>query len=498
MNRSKLFLKNTIWELLYYIIVIMLGFLAPRYIILTYGSDVNGLSLTITQILNVILLLQAGATTAAVFSLFKPIANDDIEAISERVTASDMYFKKISYVFFVLMLIMAVVSSYTIKSHIPSHNIFIAFVVMGLKSFIDLCITSKYRIVFFAYQEKFIVSIATLCEQLVYYTLVFATIYLQWHYILLFIWFFTGCVVKIWILKQAYSKRHVDIKKSNNLITTVIKGKNYSLANEVAHSIITASIAILISFMYGLQESSVVSIYAIVFSALYLISTALYSSFSPSFAGLWAKGNATRAKEVFTIFQFFYVMMNTAFMMCSIYLIVPFVTLYTGGATDVNYANETLAVIYCLLGLFSAYRIPYNLIVSSCGYFKETWTQPMITLIISLCLSVGLGSINYAYILIGPAFFYLVNFLYQHYKLKKLCPVLISSRVFLEFAISLIGMLIAYVLSVIIPAPSEFIEWGICACISVLVVCLFLFTVCRTFLIGEYRLSINYIQSLRK
>lgn len=71
-----------------------IGLFAPRFIILTYGSDVNGLSSTITQILNIILLLQSGATTAAVYSLYKPIADHNWENISEKVTAANLYFKK--------------------------------------------------------------------------------------------------------------------------------------------------------------------------------------------------------------------------------------------------------------------------------------------------------------------------------------------------------------------------------------------------------------------
>ena len=99
MERSNIFIKNTAWELGYYLLIIALGFFAPRFIILTYGSDVNGLSSTITQILNIILLLQSGATTAAVYSLYKPIADHNLQNISEKVTAANLYFKKMSYIF---------------------------------------------------------------------------------------------------------------------------------------------------------------------------------------------------------------------------------------------------------------------------------------------------------------------------------------------------------------------------------------------------------------
>lgn len=70
------------------------------------------------------------------------------------------------------MFVVAGVTAWNINSGIPEITIFIAFIIMGFKSFLDLYFTSKYRIVFTAFQEKFIMSIATLLEQTIYYVLV--------------------------------------------------------------------------------------------------------------------------------------------------------------------------------------------------------------------------------------------------------------------------------------------------------------------------------------
>ena len=499
MERSKIFIKNTAWELGYYLLIIALGFFAPRFIILTYGSDVNGLSSTITQILNIILLLQSGATTAAVYSLYKPIADHNWENISEKVTAANLYFKKMSYVFLGIMFVVAGVTAWNINSGIPEITIFIAFIIMGFKSFLDLYFTSKYRIVFTAFQEKFIMSIATLLEQTIYYVLVFTTIFFKWNFLFLFFWLFFGCIVKIMLLKIVYLKRYPDIKRIGNLFkSATIHGKNYSLVNEVSHSIVTTSTAIMISFMYGLDEVSVFSIYVMVFSALNLFSTALNSSFGPTFANLCAKGETKRAKDVFTIFQFLYIMMNTILVMCAFYLIIPFMRLYIEGKTEVSYINITLAILYSISGLLSACRIPYNLIVSSYGFFKETWLQPVITAIISLLISYFFGRIQYAFILIGPIIFYLVNFVYQYFKLKRLTPHLISSKVFIIFAISLVGIVLVYFAMKGIEVPHGFWAWLLAAVFTLFAVTIYIFVASRIFLSKEFYLSMAYIRSLCK
>lgn len=498
-SRSNSVLKNAIWELGYYVFVVALGFLAPRYIILIYGSAVNGLSATITQILNVILLLQAGAATAAIFSLYKPIADNNLTEICSKLSSATNYFKKLSLFFLGLMLIAAVITAFGIESEISSTYIFIAFVIMGMKSFLDLYFTSTYRILFTAFQEKFVMSIATLIEQIIYYVLVFTTLFFQWHFILMFIWLFLGCVIKVIYLNRIKIRKHPYLTYSTNefyATTSNIAGKNYALANEVAHSVMTTSSVIMISFMYGLKEASVYSIYSLVFSALYLIMTSINSSFAPSFGNLYASGNIERSKEVFSIFQFIYLMMNTVMMMCTVFLLLPFVSIYTFGVHDINYHNETLVILTVLSSTFSAFRIPYNVMVSSLGFFKETWLQPVLTCICCLLLSYFMGRINYAFIFWGPVVFYLVNFLYQHIRLKELVPQMIDNRVLglLVLSLSLIGLsyLLYHTILWNVTVASFVVAIVICGLVSVLLVGI----TSRIFFVSHYNSTVVYLKTI--
>lgn len=495
MSRTRTVIKNAIWELGYYLIVIALGFLAPRYIILIYGSEVNGLSSTITQILNIILILQAGATTAAIFSLYKPIADNDLPEISKNIYSAEKFFKRISFIFGGIMLVAAVFTALFIKSELDSKFIFIAFVIMGMKSFLDLYFTSKFRIVFTAFQEKFVISIATLIEQVVYYALVFLTLYLRIHFLFIYVWLFVGCVAKVVYLEYRYKKKYEKmIPKYEGGNPGQIQGRSYALANEVAHSVVSSSIAIILSFMYGLQETSVYSVYALVSQALTLVATALYSAFGPSFGNLIAAENKENAKRVFGIFQFLYVMLNSVMFYCMIVLIAPFAKIYTSGATDINYVNLLLACVMGLSGIFSAYRIPYNIIVSSCGYFKETWKQPVVCIFVSILISFVGGKIDYSLIILGPTVFYLINFLYQHFRIKGLAPHLISGKTFVMFLISIIGFVLSGLVCYLLPMPDGIVSWLIFAIVSLVASILFVLFASIILLPNVTKAAWNYIR----
>lgn len=435
-------MKNTAWELAYYAIVILLGFVAPRFIIQLYGSEVNGLSSTISQILSMLLLLEAGATTASVHSLFRPISDNNIDEIREKLASSTRYFKKISYIFLLFMVVAAVVTSLVIDSEIDDIYIFLAFMMMGFKSFMGLYVLSKYRIVFTAFEEKYLISMSTIVDQVVYYTLVFVSLYFRLHFLTLFLWIAVSTLIRFWFLSHIFKKKHAELLNLGQTSVVSIGNSNtkYAMANEIAHTVASAMAGIVVSYMYGLKEASVISVYSLVFSALSLISSSLYSAFGPSFGVFYAKeGCQDSSKKVFSIFQYLFIMLNVFFVLCCTYLIVPFVVLYVGDVNDINYVNHTIAFLLCAVTLTSAFRIPYNIVVSSVGFFKETWKQPVICAFVSVVVSIAFGRFNYAYVFVGVVSFYICNFIYQHWKISRLAPGLISGRVFSMVLISLFG-----------------------------------------------------------
>ncbi len=495
MDKSHLVIKNSVWDILYYGVIIILGFFVPKYIVQYYGSEVNGLTSSITQILNVIMLLQAGAVTASIYSLYEPIANNNIEQINIKYSSSVNYFKKISFIFLVLMIIGAVFTSLYIKSGLSRRDVFIAFLILGIKSFFDLYYTSKFSVLFTAHQKKYVLSIALMIEHIIYYSLVFVTILFKWNYLFLFISMFVGCLVKILILLTIKKKDYNHIKEiKQQQSSSLIPGKNYALVNEISHSLTTTSIAIIISFLYGLQQTSVYSVYMLVYSAINLVLISIASSFGPSFAILYASGDREGASRVFGIFSSIFDIFSTVLLISAYSLILPFIEIYIGANSDYNYFNPTLALFCTLMCIFYAYRLPFNILVSACGFFKETWLQPSISAFVSILVSLVAGKIDYSYVILGPLSFYLTNYLYQYFRLKKLLPDIISKKTFLHLFTTLAGLVIGFLFTNYYYSDSQLTHWLLMA-ISVSIIVL-VFTVCTNIIIDK-RNTYNAFKYLR-
>ena len=78
-GRREKSIQNTIVALMSETIVTLVGFFMPRAIILNYGSAMNGLITSLQQFIQYFSLIEAGLLGAAVFSLYKPLAEKNEE-----------------------------------------------------------------------------------------------------------------------------------------------------------------------------------------------------------------------------------------------------------------------------------------------------------------------------------------------------------------------------------------------------------------------------------
>lgn len=69
-GRTKKFIYSSFATALYQIIIMFSGFLVPRFMLVSYGSELNGLVSSITQFITYFSLVEAGIAAAAVYSLY--------------------------------------------------------------------------------------------------------------------------------------------------------------------------------------------------------------------------------------------------------------------------------------------------------------------------------------------------------------------------------------------------------------------------------------------
>ena len=106
MHRQKKLIKNTISSLIFQICTIICGFILPRLILKSFGSEVNGLINSITQFLGLISFLELGVGAVIQSSLYKPLAVKEEEEVSKIVVSGQKFFSKLAKILLIYVVIL--------------------------------------------------------------------------------------------------------------------------------------------------------------------------------------------------------------------------------------------------------------------------------------------------------------------------------------------------------------------------------------------------------
>ena len=111
---------NVVVSLLTQIVILALGLIIPRLYLTQYGSDVNGLIGTVTQIFTYMALLEAGIGQATKNALY-PFIRDKIknrENISEVMSISKRYYEKVSILYTATVVLLSFLLPLVLESNL--------------------------------------------------------------------------------------------------------------------------------------------------------------------------------------------------------------------------------------------------------------------------------------------------------------------------------------------------------------------------------------------
>lgn len=413
--RSLNTLKNAAMSLAYEIMLILFGLIVPRLIISTYGSEVNGLTSTITHILQILNLLQAGAVGASIFQMFKPVAEKDYYQISKVIEASRRYFRKIGFVFLLLVLVVAPFMSVGTESTLAVWEKGLAFLILGLNGAFYFFFTSWFDILFSSHQKRFVMSVAGMLDKLLYYGLIFLIIFLHLHFIWLYVATLLGTCAHVLLLYAFYCREFkpklVKVAPDPDFR---INNKGYLLCNQIANQAVDGMPTVMITSIAGLASASVYAVYNLVQNMIKMVVRTIQLSVSEVFGNLVVSENEEHTRRVYDLLEFVFFLAAILLCCCAGFLFMPFIYLYTDGNTlDVNYIYPLLATVIVAYDVVYCMYMPCYTLTNVYGLFKETYLQAIICGVIAIVLALCLGLVYWPLVMLGPVFYYISTLIYR-------------------------------------------------------------------------------------
>ena len=379
MNRSKKFLYNTVTSAMYQIIVFIVGIILPRVMLVHYGSEINGLVSSITQMITYLSLVEAGISSATVYALYKPLSTEDYPAISRIVSAAKKFYYQSGALFVGLVVIMAGIYAVSVKvTDLPPLWIGVLVIILGASGYLDFFTLAKYRAILTADQRSYAISLASIVYLVTNTAIIAILARFDINIVLVrFVAIFSICLRSL--ILNIYVKRKyplIDYKAEPNIDAL---NKRYSaLYMQILGAVQKGSPVLLATIFTTLESVSVFSIFNMVFTGIGSLFDIFMSGLSAGFGEIIARKETKTLQKAYGDFEFVYYAMITTVYATAFVMLMPFISVYTSGVTDTDYNRVLLGVLFVVNGFLYNLKTPQGMLVISAGLYKETRVQTTI------------------------------------------------------------------------------------------------------------------------
>ena len=387
MNKVRKLLVNLGMSIVSQAIILFLGFVIPRIIMVSYGSDTNGLTSTITQVFTYMSLLEAGISQATRNNLFKPIKEDNREEISYWMSVSRRYFRKISVLYFCIVSVIAFVFPLVLKTHVGYWIIVFYILFEGLTSVVSFYFINTWVSFLTAKGDMYVVNTLSLLNKVLCYGVKIILALLGLNIALIQVGYFAVSILQVFLYFMYMKKKYNWIDYSLPVKDVVLPDRRSYIIIEIAWTIFSSTDMILLSMFVSTEMSSVYAVYNLPFVALNSLLNAVYCALSYNL-GITYHENMQKYIKVHDMFNSLFVGGMTILMSVTYVLLIPFIKLYTQGITDVNYIYPILPLLFCLVQLLSWSRFVSGNLFGVAGKIRSVVIVSVVEAVTNLTLSI--------------------------------------------------------------------------------------------------------------
>ena len=387
MNKLKKLFANLGMSMISQTVILVLGFVIPRIIMQSYGSDTNGLTSTITQIFTYMALLEAGISQATRNKLFKPIKEDNKEEISYWMSVSRRYFRRISAVYFAIVLVLAVLQPLFLNTSVGYGTIAFYIFFEGLTSVVSFYFINTWVSFLNSKGDTYVVNALTLLNKVLCYGVKIVLALFGFNIALIQVGYFLVSVLQVILYYMYMKKKYGWINYSLSVKNAVLPDRKSYIIIEIAWTIFSSTDMILLSIFVSTQLASVYSVYNLPIVALNGLLNAVYCALNYNL-GISYHEDIEKYKKVHDMFNSIFIGAMTILMSVTYVLLIPFVKLYTKGVTDINYVYPMLPLLFCMVQLLSWNRFVSGNLFGVAGKIKSVEKISIIEALIKLILSI--------------------------------------------------------------------------------------------------------------
>lgn len=327
--------RNIIYSLINKIVTLLFPFIIRTVLIKEIGAEFLGLNSLFSSILQMLNLAELGFTSAVVFSMYKPIAEDDTKTICAILRFLRSTYLKISVIMLVAGLLMLPFIPYLIKgTYSDGINLYILYIIYLLNTCLSYAFFSYKQTILTAYQRIDIINNINTILYLFIYPLQLFIIYKTRNVYLYAFSYIISTVIMNCSSAIVVNKKfpHLICEGSlNNEIKADIKQKVAGLMiGKITGLTRNAMDSIFLSAFLGLVETAIYNNYYFIMHSVTGFMLVIYGAIVAGVGNSVATETVEKNYEDLKTLNFIYMWISGWFAICLLCLYQPFTVLFFG------------------------------------------------------------------------------------------------------------------------------------------------------------------------
>lgn len=383
--------RNIKFNLIFTFLLLIINFVSRSVFISFLGDDIAGLNTLIMNLMSFLNVTELGVAVAITYSLYEPLNRKDYKKINEIMILFKYYYLRISFIIFILGIVLGILLPVFIKDQIPINNAYIYYGLFLINTIISYFFVYKQTLII-ADQKQYIVVCITNTVKILKTIMQLLLLYITSSYLIWIVIEIISNIINFVLInlktKELYPEvtfeKEASIKSIKRENCEIIKSIKDVFCHKIASFIVYQTDGILISLFLSLRDTAIYGNYSMVINGVLSIFNSIIGSFTASVGSLISEKNDEKSfdifKSLYTIDHFMAIIISFTLF----YIIDPFIDIWIGN----GYTFNKLITFILMINIYiQVARGTIENFKSAYGLFWDVWS-PVVEGVINFIISV--------------------------------------------------------------------------------------------------------------
>ncbi|KRM78174.1 transporter [Lapidilactobacillus dextrinicus DSM 20335] len=375
-----------------YIFRLVLQFIARSFFIKYLGNEYLGLNGLFTNILSLLSVAELGIGTSIIFSLYKPLLNNDHEKIKSLMILYKKAYEIIGILIGIVGLMVVPFLNLIINNHAHFPNLYLIYILFLLNSVVSYFFTYK-RSLISADQRAYIVSLNDFIFLVISNIIQIIFLILTSNFVIYLLIQIIFTIISNIVISKIVDKNYPYLSEKNivkldaDTVTEIKRNVIGNFSSKVGGVIVMGTDNILISLFLNLSAVGIYSNYTLIINSVQNLCKQVTNSITASIGNYAITSDRDAGNRLFH--RHFFINHTLIFFSAILLLtmINPFISWWIGGRFTLPLSTVVLIVFNYAI---QVYRNTSFAFIESYGLFWYQRKKPIIEAIINLSVSLVL------------------------------------------------------------------------------------------------------------